>query len=125
MTSALCPSMYPLDAEEFAVLLSDPIIKYVVKLSSIPFATVNLIKSSAISLSGISIVSSLFFSLLISCSSSLLLFISGFVEVVVIPLDMSSITSGSNSVVSKLGINKVYANAAIAKMPINNSKFLF
>ncbi len=65
-------------------------------------ATVNLINCCAVSSSTISIGSSTTSSLFISCESSLL-FISEVVEVVVIPFDISSITSGSKSVVSKLG----------------------
>ena len=93
--------------------------KYVVNFSKEDVAIVNLINSSAISLSAISIGSSISISLITSWVSSLLE-TSVVEEVVVIPFDMSSITSGSNSVVSKLGINNEYENAPIAKITANN-----
>ena len=94
------------------------------KFSNEVFAIVNLINSCAVFSSLISIDSSVT-SLFISSGSSTLLFVCAVVEVVVIPFDISSITSGSNSVVSKLGIKKEYAKPPIAKIIINNNRYLF
>ena len=66
ITSARCPSTYPLEAEELAVLSSDPIIRYVVKFSNEVFATVYLINSCAVFSSTILIGSSITSSLLAS-----------------------------------------------------------
>ena len=65
------------------------------------------------------------FSISVQTSPTSLLVISEVVEVVVIPFDMSSITSGLNSVVSKLGINNKYDSAPIAKITKNNNAYLF
>ena len=94
------------------------------KFSNEVSATVYLINCSAVSSLTILIGSSITSSLFTSWGSSLL-FTSNVVEVVVIPLDISSMTSGSNSVVSKLGINNEYASAPIAKITANNIMYLF
>ena len=60
ITSARCPATYPLEADELAVLLSEPIIKYVVKFSNEVSATVYLINCCMVSSSTISIDSSSF-----------------------------------------------------------------